>query len=273
MLRAALLASLLTVAACAPGPVVPRASLLVDRGRTEEAVALLREHLAREPGDVEARRMLTRVLGFGGDLAAAAREAELLAARLGPGDPTPWLELGAAYELSHRFEEALALYDRAALEAPSDPRGPRTAGLRAARWGEAELAEPRLREALRRDPRHGGTWHALGLVLLSRGDVAAARDAYRRGLQADPGALENRLGLATVALLAGDHAAALEQYDAIARARPRFADAELGRAYALTRLGRLQEARRALDAAARAGADPVAVARQRSDLAARSGHR
>ncbi len=240
-----------------------RAALLVERGQTHEAVRMLREHLARHPSDVAAQRTLVRVLAVTGNLGAAETEARKLASQLGAGDPVPFIELGHAYEIAHRYDEAMQAYDRAAAVAPPDPRGPREGGLRAARWGELTLALPRLEEALRRDPSDARLWHALGVVRLKLGDAAGASVAYRSGLQANPGAVENRIGLATLALVTDDPEAALAQYDAIIALRPKFADAHLGRAWALLILGRLDDAQAALDTGARLGANPRVVTRQR----------
>jgi tetratricopeptide (TPR) repeat protein len=210
--------------------------------------------------------MLIRVYAFLGRLDQAKRHVEILASELGRSNPIPWVELGYALELAHRYDDALEQYDAAAAAAPKDPLGPLTGGLRAARWGEAELALPRLEEALRRDSRNAHAWHALGLVKLKLGNLQGAKSAYSSGLTADPHALENRIGLATVALAEDDAAGALAQYEAILAARPKFGDAQLGRAWALMRLGRLDEAEQALEIGYRLGASPEAVARQRSAL-------
>jgi tetratricopeptide (TPR) repeat protein len=267
-LASAVLALLLCAACAANRPSAKQqASLLVDRGRHAEAAQVLELHLAEAPRDVEARRLLIRVYAAAGQLGESKRHADMLFGELGKASPIPWVELGHALELAHRYDEALEHYDAAAQVAPKDPLGPLTGGLRAARWGEAEAAEERLVEALRRDPRAPGAWHALGLVRLKLGDAEGAKAAYSSGLTADPGALENRLGLATVALAQGDSAAALAQYDAILAVRPRFGDGELGRAWSLMRLGRLDEAREALDRAYRLGANRVVIERQRRVLA------
>jgi Flp pilus assembly protein TadD len=260
----------LGVLSCArEGDIVSQAVLLSDKGRYDEARQTLEEHLRKHPHDVAARRMLVRVHGFQGNLGGARAEAERLAAELGPASPRPWLELGFALELAHRYDEALSFYDRAAEVAPRDPEGPRTGGLRAARWGEHEVARPRLEEALRRAPRDAATWHALGVVCLGVGDIAAAEHAYRSGLVADPHALENRIGLATVALLKDDPASALREYETILAERPRFTDAELGRSWALIELGRFDDAERALLKAREHGASPAIIARQEKALAER----
>jgi len=261
-----------SVAACtasATSP-LPRATMLMDKGRTDEASLVLRDYLQKHPSAVPERRLLIRVEAFRGQLGAAQAEAKALERQLGPTSPIPMVELGHALEIAHRYDEALTAYDRAAEVAPRDPLGPLTGGLRAARWGELDWAEPRLREAVRRGPRDPAAWHALGLVLLSLGNAAGAEQAYRSGLLADPEALENRVGLATLALARGDLSGALVQYDAIVARRPKFADAHLGRSYALIGLGRFADARQALNEAARLGADPRVVAAQRQELSART---
>jgi tetratricopeptide (TPR) repeat protein len=259
---------LVALAACAsePSP-MGRALLLTEKGNYPAARELLETRLAQHPEDAASRRLLIRIHGFTGDLGRAQREAERLSALLGSNDPSPIVELGYAFELSHRYDEALALYDRAAELAPGDALGPRTGGLRAARWGEHEIARPRLEEALRRAPRDAEVWHALGLTCVALHDLDSAERAYRSGLRADPDALSNQIGLATVALVRKDPAAALHAYDAVLARRPKFADAFLGRSFALIALGRFDEAEVALAEGARLGADRSVVARQKRAIA------
>ncbi len=247
---------------------VERAQSLMRQHREDEAVATLRTDLRDHPDDVPARRLLVRLLGYTGDIPAARTEVEELAKRLPAGDPTPYIELGHALELGHRYDEALEAYDDAAASAPSSPAGPLEGGTRAARWGEAEWARPRLEEAVRRGARDAETFHTLGLVRLHLGDFDAAEEAYREGAAADPKGAENWLGLATVAGVRDDPQHALDAYGQVLARRPRFAAAELGRAWALAKLGRRDEARRALDHAQELGAPAENVAKQRAALAA-----
>ncbi len=248
------LAALLSGCAFSRPDPASQARVLVAKGNSAEAARELEAYLQRQPAAIAERRLLIRVYASMSRLDRAQQHAVVLARTLGPASPIPWLELGYALELVHRYDEALDQYDRAAAVAPHDALGPFTGGFRAARWGELELAEPRLVEAVRRDARHAAAWHALGLVRLQRGDLDGASAAYASGLRADPAALENHVGLATLALLRGNAALALREYDAIVSSRPGFADAQLGRAWALTQLGRLDEAEHALDRAAALGA-------------------
>lgn len=259
------------LAACTLGaPALQRATLLADHGRTEEAIRTLEAHLAEHPDEHAERRLLIRLHGSAGNFAAAARQTERLAELLPPDSAVPWVELGAAYELGHRYDEALAAYDRASSIAPADALGPKRGGMRAARWGELELAEPRLQEAVRRAPGDAEAWHALGVVRLGLGRLDAARHAYVSGLAADEQALENRLGLATVALRRNEPAAALEQYQLLLDARPRFTEALLGKSWSLILLGEYASADAVLREAEQLGADRSAIARQRDALGARS---
>jgi tetratricopeptide (TPR) repeat protein len=259
---------LLLPAGCAfshPDP-ANQARLLVDKGRSPEAATELEGHLQKHPDAVPERRLLIRIYASMGQMDRAAEHAQALARVLGPASPVPFIELGYAFELTHRYEEALDQYDHAAEVAPHDALGPLTGGLRAARWGEVELAEPRLVEAVQRDPKNAEGWHALGLVRVARGDLDGASAAYHSGLRADSRSVEDHLGLATIAVLRGNAAAALNEYDAIVSARPEFADAQLGRSWALLQLGRLDDAQRALARARDLGASARPLAAQERAL-------
>lgn len=183
-----------------------------------------------------------------------------------PDDPRAWIDLGHGYELQHRWEDALAAYDRAAKVAPKDPRGPREGGLRCAKWGEKECARTRLEEAIRRGDDDPSTFHALGVVRLSLGDPKGAKEAYRAGLATERGKTDATcvLGLATVAVVEDDANEALRWYDELAKRRPANAGAHLGRAWALAKLGRFAEADAALDDAVTRGATPDEVAKVRA---------
>lgn len=237
--------------------------LLSDKGRTDEALELVEGYLTHHPEAVPERRLAIRLQGAVGNLGAARAHAAALSEKLGARSPVPAVELGHALELGHRYDAALELYDLAAEVAPHDPLGPRTGGLRAAAWGEATLAEPRLAEAARRDGSDPRTWHALGLVRAKLGDLDGAERAYHAGIAASPRDLPNRIGLATVALLRDEPGRVLAEYQAILTLFPDFADAHLGCSWALVRLGRFDEADRAIARAEALGASPESVARQR----------
>jgi tetratricopeptide (TPR) repeat protein len=249
--------------ACGGGATaLEQAVILSHKGEDRRGIELLETDLRRHPESVADRRLLVRLYAEVGDLGAAERVAGALAERLPADSPVPWVELGHAFEIAHQYDQALVLYDKAAASAPRDKAGPREGGLRAAHWGEVELAAPRLEESLRRDSRDAEVWHALGLVRAKLGDFDGARVAYESGLRADPEALEDRLGLAMVALKQHRPADALVQYDNVLHERPRYGDGYLGRGWALICLGRYDEALASIDQARRLGADARAIALQ-----------
>jgi tetratricopeptide (TPR) repeat protein len=247
---------------------VEHAMSLARQHQEEAAVALLRTDLAQHPDDLDARRLLIRLLAVESNLPAARDEVRALAERLPPDDPSPWIELGHALELMHQFDEALAAYQTAAEKAPSSPEGPLEAGTRAAHWGEWEDARTWLEEAIKRGAHSADVWHTLGLVRLNLHDEAGARAAYANGTREDPRAVDCWLGLATVALASHDFPAALAAYDNLLRLRPAWGDGEVGRAWALAQLGRRDEATQALEHAEELGGDAKAIAKQRALLKA-----
>jgi tetratricopeptide (TPR) repeat protein len=257
---------------CVKATPVERAMSLARAHREDEGIALLRQDLASHADDLDARRLLIRLLAIASDLPAARDEVQAFAARLPEGDPSPWIELGHALELMHQFDEAMAAYETASEKAPLSPMGPHEAGTRAARWGQWEDARSWLEEAVKRGSHDAETWHTLGLVRANLHDFEGARVAYREGVRADARAVDCWLGLATVGLADHDWASVLSAYDAIMKERPAWGDGELGRAWALARLGRADEATRALDRAEELGATREALAKQRALLARPSSH-
>jgi tetratricopeptide (TPR) repeat protein len=265
--RALFVALAVSLSACMVPTPVEQAQALVRQNRPEEAAKKLRERLTSHPDDLASRGLLIRIDGLLGRLDLARKDADLLAARVGPTDPRPKIEMGHAFELAHEYEQAIASYDEAAAMDPKSPAGPREAGLRAARWGEVELALPRLLEAVRRGADDAEVLHALALAQVHERLYEDAERTYRTTLARHPDAVENWLGLATLALVKKDYASALSAYESLARRRPDSTQASLGRAYALAKLGRREEATRELAHAEALGAPAAYVAKQRAALA------
>src|SRR5438876_10353882 len=82
---------------CARSTAPERAVALARQHREEEGIAALREAIAKDPNDVEARKVLVRLVALTGDLRAAQAEATELVKRIPSGDPSAWIELGHAF--------------------------------------------------------------------------------------------------------------------------------------------------------------------------------
>jgi tetratricopeptide (TPR) repeat protein len=236
---------------------------LERQNQPQQAILVLREDLRVHPDHLDSRKLLVRLLALTGDLGAARTEAEQIARRTPDGDPTALIEVGHAEELAHHFDLALAAYDDAAARAPLSPAGPREGGLRAARWGEVEVALPRLTEAVRRGAEDTETLHALGLVRLHAGDRDGAAEAYVRCSVHDKEDTSCLLGLATLALMREDHKAGLAAYDGVLARRRDHVGALLGRAYCLLMLGEKDAGIKAVDRAESLGAPAENVKRLR----------
>jgi tetratricopeptide (TPR) repeat protein len=170
----------LGAAAPAAAPPEERAALargqeLIDAGRPEEAVAVLRPLCERRPPDPEALLLRSTARLMSGDLEAGRRDLEQALA-LAPHLRQGWL-------------------NRAALELAD---------------GSYDAALQALRRAQELDPAAADNDLNLGAVLVLKGDLAAASDHFARYLAANPGSAEALYLVATNYGLAGYHALALE---------------------------------------------------------------
>lgn len=143
---------------------VSAALRLLDLGRVEEALAMVRGELARTPASADLRLVESRALTM-----------------LGRGD------------------EALAAADAAVAANPklADARYQR--GVVALSMGRAELAESELRAALELEPRHLQATKALAVLRFRLGDAAEAKRLLERALELSPGDPDATEGLAALA--------------------------------------------------------------------------
>lgn len=149
------------------------ASVAAELGRREQAITMIRDVVARVPGDVLARRSLASLYLQANDAASAASALDPVAATT--TDPTTLLLLS---ELAFRRNDASAAsqyLDRAGSAAPDDAlvRGRIAVGnLRANR---PELGDQQLKDIVLRDPNQRGATLVLLNSLVQRGDIAGAK--------------------------------------------------------------------------------------------------
>jgi tetratricopeptide (TPR) repeat protein/O-antigen ligase len=151
-------------------------AVLEGGGDAEQAMALLREAVARNPGAARnlARQLTLRGEPFrndekrGGGNFPAARFWFTLASRVDPAYDRPEVELGSLHFYRERYDEA------------------------AEHFGEA----------LRRDPRNASTYHQLAETYLKLGRTEEAVAFYERGVGLRPERAELHANLARAYLLA-----------------------------------------------------------------------
>lgn len=226
----------------APSGMSPAAARALDAaaahqraGRLDEAAALCRELLRREPNQPDALHMLGILTHRRGD-AAGALKLLRKAATARPGDAGVQMNLGIVSAAAGRVDDAVAAFRRAAAARPgwAEPLNRLGVTLRlGGRTGEAEAAyrealaadpghaearadlavlladrgrpeeaEAEAAEVVRRRPDHFGAWNTLAVLRVERDDREGAVAAYRRALDAEPGFAEGHfnLGLALIGL-------------------------------------------------------------------------
>jgi tetratricopeptide (TPR) repeat protein/mono/diheme cytochrome c family protein len=167
-------------------------SVLLLRGRPDEALREFEAALAVDPGHATVRNSHATVLESQGRYAEAAAEfREVL--RIDPDAPDARYNLANCLAAQGEFEEAVEHFRLVAWSHPDDAaaRDHLTAALQEAgnallSAGQAGPAEDRYREALALRPDDAGIHNDLGSALLALGDLAEAVAEFERALDLDP---------------------------------------------------------------------------------------
>ena len=197
-----------------------QARFLLQRGRHQDAEALLRKTLAEDPTDGEAHALLAFALLYRGRHTDALLEAQA-AVRFAPDDPfghytgaVVLLEMGNEDEALSAIREAIRLapefaryhavegniylqkrdWEKALASAETglgfDPRNVQCTNLRAmalVKLGRRDEAGLSLEAALATDPQNPMTHANQGWALLHQGDHQAALGHFREALRLNPG--------------------------------------------------------------------------------------
>ena len=154
-------------------------------GQLEEAERLCRQVLQKDPGHVDALRMLGLIAAAAGDLDEA--ENLLRQALAGAPDHVPAMfELGRVLKELERPEEAIDVYKTLITLQPDNPRAHyRLAGVLAPA-ALTEQSAAAYRRCLELEPNHAGAWLGLGHMLKTLGKQQEGVDAYKRCLDLEP---------------------------------------------------------------------------------------
>ena len=175
-------------AARASAPPIPETAVLrltrevsraEERGRADEALALLGEALGSQPEAVDLLVLRAAVLGRQRRLADAETDLRR-AVRLAPGNGQALLDLGLLLWRKGLAAEAAEALDRAAAHQPRNPIAFNYLAEALNQAGQPENAVVALERSLALDPRQPRAFYLMGRVLdrLRRPDEA--RVAYRR---------------------------------------------------------------------------------------------
>jgi len=267
---------LLTLAPRDPRMPAHLAVLLLEQGRAEEALPLLDQTLALDPGQagmwvnkgnvlIGLGRFSEAIAVYGQAIALQAEdervsgwinlgvylqglgrhddaaEAYLKAMALEPELPEGWGNLGVARLEAGRLEEAVEAFDRAVALRPdyADAWTNRGTALQALRRSEEALAS--FDRALAIQPAQAGGWSGRSTVLQDMDRFDEAVEATGKALSLDPegAAAWNNRGMALQAL--GRIEEAHASYDQAIALKPAFPDALWNKALLLLMLGEYEE--------------------------------
>ena len=179
------------------------ASARFQEGRTEEALALLREILEKQPRSSFAYQKLAYALHQLGRTPEAVRVLEEAVSK-GVTDLSLLALLGSYLMEVSELPRALALLEGLAADHPDFAEAHNYLGVVYARLGRAEEAEREFSRVLELDPSSASAENNLGSLALLRGDSESAVRHLERALELDPGSASASNGLGVARARAGD---------------------------------------------------------------------
>jgi len=188
---------------------VNRAIVLMNQGRSDEAVVELRQVLADHPGQLKIRQNLAQALARSGETAESEKMFRALA-KDHPKNLEIHQDLAILLGKRGDFEGA-----RVAIQTGLDIRPDWAEGLGARGWYSFKLGQPEkalrdLRRSIDLDPRLGETYLNLGEVMAAQGDLDGAVAALEKAHGLDPGDPSTALALAGYLERNNSHPRALE---------------------------------------------------------------
>ena len=184
-------------------------------GRLEQAEKLCRQVLQKNPGHVDALRMLGLIAAAAGDL----EDAEHLlrqALENAPDHVSAMFELGRVLKELDQHEQAIEVYREIVKLQPDNPKAHfRLAGV----LGPAaltELSAAAYQRCLDLAPQHAGAWLGLGHMLKTLGRQDEGIQAYQRCLELEPDFGEAYYSLANLKTYRFDDAQIQEMKERVA---------------------------------------------------------
>jgi arylsulfatase A-like enzyme/Flp pilus assembly protein TadD len=209
-----------------------RASELFVKGRPEEALALLREVLEKQPRSSFAYQKLAYALRQLGRTPEAIQVLEEGISR-GVTDLSLLALLGSYLLDVSDLPRALGLLEGLADDHPEFAEAHNYLGVAYARLGRARDAERAFTRVLELDPSSASASNNLGSLFLERGDDAKAVLQLKRALELDPSSASASNGLGVAHARAGDLESAIAAWRRAVELSPTQYDAMLNLGLAL----------------------------------------
>jgi tetratricopeptide (TPR) repeat protein len=164
------------------------------------------------------------------------------ALKLNPNDRDVPSNLAAALMRAGRYRDAIGYCEQALRIDPDDAYSHYNLGEALIRLGQPAQAIPHLEQTLRIDPNKAEAHNDLGNLLLEQGQAPEAMGHWERALQIKPTFAEAHFNLANALLRNGRLEEAIEHYNQALSIRPDYAKAHFNLAITLEKAGRLQAA-------------------------------
>jgi len=234
------------------------AILLIESGRSREALPHLEQAARARPDDPEPQNNLGNALTQAGRPQEAVAHLER-ALELAPHYAEAEFNLGRALAGLGRPGDAMAHYEQALRDRPGYAEAENNLGNLLLAAGRAPEAAAHFATALRSDPKMGEAEYNLALALTAMSRTQAAVPHYEAALRGNPANAEihYHLAIALTNLQRTDEAIA--QFQEAIRLRPDWADAHLKLALALWQAGRQQAAAAEHEAGLRLKSAPPAA--------------
>jgi tetratricopeptide (TPR) repeat protein len=180
---------------------IRQAIALHDAGRFDEAIAIYKDVLAKEPSNTFASYELALSLQGKGDHAQCRTVAAQHADKEGPLQPAFLTTLGNCLDMGGDHEQAIVTFRKGLTLAPEDPMLLYNLGVTL--WGQRKYAESRelLKKELAIAVNHASGHYALGKVFETENFRAAALLSYLRFLALEPSSSRSKEAATSVLVL------------------------------------------------------------------------
>lgn len=217
-------------------------------GALEEADALYRQVLQRDPDNADGLSLRSVLLLTRGALEEAQAHAAAAVAR-DPGQAIFHSRLGSVLMARERQAEAIDSFSRAVALDPRRAEAHNNLGLLYRQAGDPDAAEAAFRAAIGIEPRSAEAHCNLGGLLQERGLLEAARMMLAEALRLQPDYAEAHLNMANTLRLLDRPAPAEQHLRRALAAKPDLPDAHNSLGLLLRQRGAVHEARAAFEAA------------------------